>query len=323
MSDGYSRAKTIVGGLCFGLSAFACAQYPNKPIRMIVPFPPGGGNDILARSVSQRLSDVVKQQIIVDNRGGAGGALGAHIAASAAPDGYTLFLGSVGNLAQNPALAANPAYDPVRDFAAVTLLATSVFVLAVNNALPAKTVAELIALAKAKPGVLNYASAGSGSSLHLAAEIFKHASNTNITHVPYKGANAAFVDMVGGQVQMILTTMPAALPHVRAGRVRALGTSGKKRAPVLAEVPTIAETLVGFEVLNWQGIVVPARTPREVMNSLHQHLVTTLKAPGMNDTLAVQGLDAAGGGPDEFGPWIKAELAKYAGVVKAAGIRAD
>lgn len=297
--------------------------YPNRPMRLIVPFPPGGGNDILARTVGQRLSEVVGQQIIVDNRGGAGGALGAQIAASAAPDGYTLFLGSVGNLAQNPVLQEKPGYDPVRDFAPVTLLATSVFVLAVNNAVPAKSVQELIALAKAKPGALNYASAGNGSSLHLAAEIFKHATSTNIVHVPYKGATPAFTDMIAGQVQMIITTMPAALPHVRSGKVRALGTSGRKRAPVLPDVPTIAETVPGFEVLNWQGITAPAKTPSTIVKALHTYLTAALKRPGMNEALFVQGLDAAGAGPEEFGALIKSEIAKYGKVVKAAGIRGE
>ncbi len=297
--------------------------YPDRPLRMIVPFPPGGGNDILARTVSQRLAEVIGQQVIVDNRSGAGGALGAQIAISAAPDGYTLFLGSVGNLAQNPVLQEKPTYDPQRDFAPVTLLATSVFALCVNNAVPAKSVSELIALAKAKPGALNYASAGNGSSLHLAAEIFKHATNTNIVHVPYKGATPGFTDLIAGQVQMTLTTMPAALPHVRAGKVRALGTSGRKRASVLPEVPTIAETVPGFEVLNWQGITAPAKTPAAIVQVLHGHLVATLKRPGMNEALAHQGLDSAGAGPDEFGALIKSEIAKYGKVVKVAGIRGE
>jgi tripartite-type tricarboxylate transporter receptor subunit TctC len=290
---------------------------------MIVPFPPGGGNDILARTVSQRLTEIVQHQVIVDNRGGAGGALGAQIAINAAPDGYTTFLGSVGNLAQNPVLQEKPAYDPVRDFAAVTLLATSVFALAVNNSVPAKSVQELISLAKAKPGALNYASAGNGSSLHLAAEIFKHATATNIVHVPYKGANPAFVDMIAGQVQMIITTMPAALPHVRAGKVRALGTSGRKRAAALPEVPVIADTVPGFEVLNWQGITLPAKTPAAIVRALHAHLTAALKRPGMNEALSHQGLDAAGAGPEEFAALIKSEIAKYGKVVKAAGIRGE
>ena len=313
-----------MAALAMGVAGVGLAQnYPTRPLRMIVPFPPGGGNDILARSVSQRLTDVVHQQVIVDNRGGAGGALGAQIAANAAPDGYTLFLGSVGNLAQNPVLQANPGYDPLRDFAPVTLLATSVFALVVNNAVPVKNVQELIALAKAKPGTLNYASAGNGSSLHLAAEIFKHATATNIVHVPYKGTTPAFTDLIAGQVQMTLTTMPAALPHVRSGKARALGTSGRTRASVLPEVPAIAETVPGFEVLNWQGITLQAKTPAAIAQALHVHLSAALKRPGMSEALAHQGLDAAGAGPTEFGALIKSEIAKYAQVVKAAGIRAD
>ena len=314
----------VLGGIATGsVHAAVIAEYPSRPIRLIVPFPPGGGNDILARTVGQRLAEVVHQQVIVDNRGGAGGALGAQIAISAAPDGYTVFLGSVGNLAQNPVLQDKPSYDPVRDFAPVTLLATSVFALAVNNALPVKSVQELIALAKAKPGSLNYASAGNGSSLHLAAEIFKNATSTNIVHVPYKGATPAFTDMIAGQVQMILTTMPAALPHIRSGKVRALGTSGRKRAAVLPDVPTIAETVPGFEVLNWQGITAPAKTPAAITQVLHAKLVAALKMPGMTEALFVQGLDAAGAGPEEFGALIKSELAKYGRVVKAAGIKGE
>ena len=318
-------ATCVVSGAAHGAAPAAAeaAAYPVRPLRVIVPFPPGGGNDILARTVSQRLTEVVRQQVIVDNRGGAGGALGAQIAINAAPDGYTLFLGSVGNLAQNPVLQEKPAYDPVRDFAAVSLLATSVFALAVNNSVPAKSVAELIALAKAKPGALNYASAGNGSSLHFAAEIFKHSTGTNIVHVPYKGANAAFVDMIAGQVQMIVTTMAAALPHIRAGKVRALGTSGRKRAAVLPDVPLIMDTVPGYEVLNWQGIAAPAKTPPAIVQALHTKLMAALGMPGMQDALAVQGLDAAGAGPAEFGELIKSELARYARVVKAAGIKGE
>lgn len=324
------KSICILGGALLAVSgsvlmpSVASAQgYPVRPVRLIVPFPPGGGNDILARTVGQRLTEVVQQQIIVDNRGGAGGALGALLAVNAAPDGYTLFLGSVGNLAQNPVLQAKPAYDPVRDFAPVTLLATSVFVLAVNNSLQAKSVPKLIALAKAKPGALNYASAGNGSSLHFAAEIFKNATGTSIVHVPYKGATPAFTDMIAGQVQMILTTMPAALPHVRSGKVRALGTSGRKRAPVLPDVPTIAESVAGFEVLNWQGIAAPAKTPVPIVQTMHQKLVASLKMPGMAEALTVQGFESHGGGPDEFGALIKSEVARYAKIVKIAGIRAE
>jgi len=313
----------VVYGALGTRSIRAEMPYPNKPVRLLVPFPAGGGNDILARTLSQRLADLMHQQVIVDNRGGAGGALGAQIAANAPADGYTLFLGSVGNLAQNPAIKVNAGYDPLKDFAAVTLLATSVFAMSVNNAVPVQSVSELIALAKAKPGALNYASAGNGSSLHLASEIFKHATGTQIVHVPYKGANAAFTDLIAGQVQVIITTMPATLQHVRAGKVRALGTTGRKRASALPEVPTIAETVPGFEVLNWQGMTVPAKTPRPIVMRVNEYLQVLLKMHGMSEALAAQGLDVAGAGPQEFSTWISAEFAKYKRVVQQAGLREE
>jgi len=307
------------------LSGNADAQdYPNKPLRLIVPFPPGGGNDILARSVGQRLAEAVGQQIIVDNRGGAGGLIGAELAAKAVPDGYTIFLASIGNLAFMPALHAKLPYDPVRDFAPVTLLATSAFVLVVNPSLPAKSVRELIALAKARPGQLNYASAGQGSSLHLTGEIFKLATNTDLVHVPYKGGAPALTDLIAGQVQIMFATTPGTLPHVRTGKLRALGVSGSKRSVAAPEVPTIAEGGVpGFEVLNWYGIVAPGKTPAAIVQRLNGELVMILKAPEMIESLGTQGLEAAGGTPEKFGAFIKSEIAKYAKVVKAAGIRAE
>ncbi|HBB16403.1 MAG TPA: hypothetical protein DCZ97_05130, partial [Syntrophus sp. (in: bacteria)] len=232
------------------------AEYPTRPIRMIVPFPPGGGNDILARAVGQRLSPVIGQQIIIDNRGGAGGQLGADLAAKAEPDGYTIFLGSIGNLTFLPVLKSRLPYDPVRDFSPVILLATSPFILVVNPAVPAKSVKELIALAKAKPGQLNYGSAGSGSSLHMTAELFKLEAGLDITHVPYKGTSPALIDLLANQVQMIFSTMPSMVPHVKTGKLRALGVSSMTRAKAVPDVPTVAEAGVpGFEVLNWQGIV--------------------------------------------------------------------
>ena len=298
--------------------------YPDKPLRLIVPFPPGGGNDILARAVGQRLVEVLGQQFVVDNRGGAGGAIGATIAAAAAPDGYTLFLGSVGNLAQNPALKENLPYNPVRDFAPVSLIATSSFILAVNPGVAAKSVQELIALAKASPGKFNYASAGTGSSLHMAGELFKHATGTDMLHVPYKGTVPAMTDLIGGRVQLIFSTMPPALPLIKTGRLRALGVTTAKRAAAAPEVPTIAESGVkGFNVSNWQGILLPAKTPGAIVRKLNRDLLATLKLPGMPETLAAQGLESAGSTPEEFGALIKAEIAKYTQVVKAAGIRVD
>ena len=298
--------------------------YPTRPLRLLVPFPAGGGNDILARTVGQRLAEIVGQQVVVDNRGGAGGVIGATLAASAAPDGYTLFLGSLGNLAHNPALKENLPYQPVRDFAPVTLLATSPLLLAVNPAVPAKSVKELIALAKGNPGKLNYASAGGGSSLHMTAELFKHATGTDILHVAYKGTGPAITDLVGGRVELIFSTMPPVLPHVKSGRLRALAVTTTKRTAAAPDVPTIAEAGVpGFDVSNWQGVVVPAKTSTVLVRKLNADLLATLKLPGMSDALAAQGLEAAGGTPEQFGRLIRDEIAKYTQVVKAAGIKVD
>jgi tripartite-type tricarboxylate transporter receptor subunit TctC len=316
-----------LAGCCLLVAACASAiaqTYPSRPLRLIVPFPPGGGNDILARTVGNRLTEVIRQPLVVDNRAGAGGVIGATLAAQAMPDGYTLFLGSVGNLAQNPALKENLAYDPVRDFAAVSLLATSAFILAVNPSVPAKSIQELVALAKASPGKLNYASSGAGSSLHMAMELFRHATGTDMLHVPYKGATTIMADVVSGRVQLVFSTMPPALPHVKSGKLRALGVSTARRAAAAPDVPTIAESGVpGFEVSNWQGITAPAKTPRPIVLKLNRDLATTLKLPGMTEALAGQGLEPAASTPEEFGKLIRSELAKYTRIVKAAGIRVD
>jgi tripartite-type tricarboxylate transporter receptor subunit TctC len=298
--------------------------YPERPVRLIVPFPPGGGNDILARAVGQRLAESLRQQIIVDNRGGAGGMLGGQIAATADPDGYTLFLGSMGSLAHNPALRANNPYDPPRDFAAVSLLATSPFLLAVHPAVSARTVGELLALARARPGALNYASAGTGSSLHMTAELFKHAAGVNIVHIAYKGTAPALVELLAGQVQMIFSTMPPVLPHVKAGRLRALGVTTTARAKVAPEIPTIAESGVpGFEVQNWQGIVAPRKTPVPIVDQLNREILKVLAAQAMIEVLATQGLDPAGTTPAQFDKLIREEIDRWRKLVKAAGIRID
>jgi tripartite-type tricarboxylate transporter receptor subunit TctC len=307
-----------------GIQPLFAADYPTRPVRMIVPFPPGGGNDLLARSISQPLSQLIGQQVVVDNRGGAGGQIGAELAATAAPDGYTIFLGSIGNLAFLPVLQARLPYDPVRDFAPVALLATSPFILVLNPTVPAKSVKELIALAKAKPGQLNYGSSGSGSSLHMTGELFKLATGTDITHVPYKGTAPALIDLLSGQVQMLFSTMPSVVPHVKAGKLRGLGVSSTKRSETLPDVPTIAEAGVpGFEVLNWQGIVVPKKTPDAIIQKLNRALLEALKSPETIKALANQGLDAAGGTPGEFGALIKSEIEKYGKVAKAANLRLE
>jgi tripartite-type tricarboxylate transporter receptor subunit TctC len=322
------RLAALAAAMSAGTIAAAQSQdtgaYPSRPIRLIVPFPPGGGNDILARTVAQRLSPIVGQQVVVDNRGGAGGVLGATLAARAAPDGYTLFLGSLGNLAHNPALKEDLPYKPLSDFEPVTLLATSSLVLAVYPRVQADSVSALLALAKASPGKLSYASAGAGSSLHMTAELFKHAAGADILHVPYKGTGPALTDVIGGRVDLIFSTMPPVLPHLQGGRLRALGVTTARRAPSLRDVPTIAESGVpGFDVSNWQGIVAPRQTPAAILARLNRALLDTLRSPGMAEALAKQGLEDAGGTPAQFRALIGAEIARYTSLVKATGIRVD
>ncbi len=319
--------KTALTLLALSLASAApllAQETQNKPMRLIVPFPPGGGNDILGRTVAQHLAQIRNQQIIVDNRGGAGGLIGAELATHAAPDGYTIFLASIGNLAFTPALHAKLPYDPIKDFTPVSRLATSAFLLVVNPSVPVKSVKELITLARAKPGSLNYASAGQGSSLHLTAEIFKLATGTELVHVAYKGSAPALTDLIAGQVQLMFGTMPATLPQAKSGKLRALGVSGAKRAAAAPDVPTIAEAgVTGFEVLNWYGITLPAGAAQNVVRKLNQDLLAALATPAMIESFNGQGLEVAGGTPAEFGGFIKSEMVKYAKVVKAANIRAE
>jgi tripartite-type tricarboxylate transporter receptor subunit TctC len=316
-----AAAICFIACACFGASA---QVYPNKPLRLVVPFPPGGGNDILARTVGQRLTEVIGQQVVVENRGGAGGLIGAQTAATAAPDGYTLFLASVGNMAHIPAMEKNLPYDPVRDFAPVTLLATSSFVVGVNPSVPARSIKEFIALAKAKPGAMNYGSAGPGSSLHMTGEVFKYVTGVNLVHVPYRGTAPALTDLIGGQVQSIFSTMPPILPHVKSGKVRALGTSGPKRALSAPDIPTVAESGVPeFVVLNWQGIVVQRKVAAAIVQKLRQDLVKTMGLPGMSEQMIAQGLEAETDTPAQFAELIRTEMEKYRKVAVAAGMKID
>ena len=296
---------------------------PTRPLRMIVPFPPGGGNDILARTLAQSLAEPLKQQIIVDNRGGAGGMLGGQIAAAADPDGYTLFLGSMGSLAHNPALRASSSYFPPRDFSAVSMVATSAFVLVAHPAAPA-SVKDLIATARAKPGALNFGSAGTGSSLHLTGELFKHMAGVNLTHVAYKGTAPAITELIAGQVHILFSTIAPAMPHVKAGKLRALGVTGLKRVKVVGDTPTVAEAGVpGFDVENWQGVVVPAKTPAPIIGRLHHEITKLLTQAEMLSTLGVQGLDAVNMTSTAFNQMIKSEIDKWRKVVQAANIRVE
>ena len=321
--DANVRESAAAAGL-IAQAARPVAPYPNRPVRIIVPFPPGGGNDILARAMAARLTESLGQQFIVDNRGGAGGLIGGQIAATADPDGYTLFLGSMGGLAHNPALRPTLPYNPVRDFSAVTLLATSPFILVVHPGLAATNVREMLALARARPGTLNFGSAGVASSLHMTGELFKHATRINIVHVAYKGTAPALTDLLAGQVQMVFSTMPPPLPFVKSGKLRALGVSTAQRSKAAPEVPTIAESGVpGFEVQNWQGIVAPAKTPRALVDRLNREMVRLLAQPAMVEVFGTQGLDPAGSTPAQFDTLIRDEIEKWTALVKAAGIRVD
>lgn len=299
-------------------------SYPVKPIRFVVPFAPGGGNDIMARLISGKLSDMIGQQVVVDNRAGAGGSIGSKLVADATPDGYTILMGHIGTLALNPSLYKKLPYDPVRSFAPVTLVASAQNILVVHPSLPVRSVRDLVTLARAKPGELNYVSGGRGGAGHLAGELLNHMAKIRMVHVPYKGAGPALIDLVAGHVELMVTNMPAAMPHVRAGKLRALAVTGPQRSRLASELPTISESGVpGYELLNWFGIVAPAATPREISTKLNDVVSRALRTNDMIERLARAGAEPVGLGPDQFAVHIKAEIDKWARVIKAAGIEAE
>jgi tripartite-type tricarboxylate transporter receptor subunit TctC len=300
------------------------AQYPSKPIRLVVPFPAGGTTDILARAVAQKLSEAWGQQVIVDNRPGAGGNIGSDIVAKAAPDGYTLVMGTVGTHAINPSLYRKMPYDHVKDFAPVILVAGVPNVLVVNPSLPVHTVRELVDYAKANPGKLNFASSGNGTSIHLSGELFKTMAGVQMTHVPYKGSAPALTDLMGGQVQLMFDNLPSSLQLIQAGKLRAIAVTSTARAAALPDVPTIAESgLPGFEASSWFGVLAPAGTPREIVTKLNATIGAWLATPDAKDKLLSQGAIAAGGTPEAFARHIDAETAKWAKVVKMSGAHID
>ena len=317
------RGACFAAALALAAPAGAQTAYPQKPIRLVAPFAPGGGTDILARLVGQKASEMLGQQIIVDNRGGAGGTVGTEIAAKAPPDGYTLILVSASH-AINPGLYPKLPYDSVNDFAPITQIATSPGILVVNPSLPVKSVKDLIALARARPGQINYASAGSGTPPHLAGELFKVMANIDMVHVPYKGNAPAFTDVIGGHVSLIFPTMPSAMPFIKSGRLRAVAVTSAKRSPAAPDIPTIAESgLPGYEATSWYGILAPARTPAPIVAQLNQVLVSVIGAPDMKDKLAAQGLDPVGNTPQQFAAVIRSEIEKWVKVVKASGAKPE
>ena len=307
------------------LPADAIAQsYPSRPVRLVVPFPAGGTTDILARAMAEKLSGALGQQFVVDNRPGAGGNIGSDIVAKSPPDGYTLLMGTVGTHAINPSLYPKMPYDHVKDFVPVVLVAGVPNVLVVNPTVPAKTVAELIALAKEKPGTINFASSGNGTSIHLSGELFKLLAGVQIAHVPYKGSAPALTDLIGGQVQIMFDNLPSALPHIKGGKLRALAVTSSKRAPALPDLPTIAESgVAGFEASSWFGILAPAATPRDIVQRINAEANKALHAPDMREKLLAQGAEAVGNSPEFFADSIRTETVKWAKVVKDSGARVD
>jgi tripartite-type tricarboxylate transporter receptor subunit TctC len=298
--------------------------YPSKPIRFVVAFPPGGGTDIIARSIAQKLSERLAQQVVVDNRPGAGGNIGTDIVAKSAPDGYTMLMGSAGPLAINASLFTSMPFDPQRDLAPVTLAATTPNVLVVHPSLNVASVGELVALAKHNPGKINFASSGFGTPAQLAGELFNSMAGVKLVHVPYKRAAPALADLLGGQVQLMFSTMPPALPHVKDGKLRALAVTSLKRSPAAPELPTLDEAgLPGFEANTWHGVVLPAGVQREIIAKLNREIVAILHLPDVVERLEGQGAEPLGSTPEEFAAYIRSETAKWAKVVRESGAKAE
>jgi len=298
-------------------------QYPTKPIRFIVGFPPGGATEFIARLVGQKLTLSMGQQVIVDNRPGAAGNLGIELAARAAPDGYTLLLVAP-NITISPSLYKKLAYDPVRDFAPIARVAAVPMVIVTPGNLPAATLKDFIALAKAKPGALNYASSGVGTSLHLAAELFKLQAGVNLVHIAYKGSSLAMNDVISGQVHTLFIGIPAPAPHIKTGRLRGLAVIAPQRSPTLPDVPTAAEAgMPNLEVTTWYGIFAPANTPRAIVSKLNSEINQAMQSPDVKEKLAAQSTDAIVGTPEAFGAYVKKEMTKWAEVVRKAGIQSE
>ena len=298
--------------------------YPSKPIRMIIGFPPGGGTDIIGRIVAQRMSEGLKQQILPDNRGGASGQIAAELAAKAPPDGYTVMMAHIAAMSILPSLYPKLPYDPVNDFASVTLVAISPNLVIVHPTLPVKSIKELIALAKARPGQIHYESSGVGTVQHLAGELFKLQAKVNLLHVPYKGAGPAIIDLVAGHVQLGFDVIPVAGPQVKAGKLRALGVTSAKRSALFPDLPTVTESGVAdFDMSTWWGLVAPAAVNKDVIARLSAETLRALRLPDVKERIAAAGADVVGNSPEEFAAFIRNERAKYARIVKEANIKIE
>lgn len=316
------RLASVTLALALAVTGTAVAQqYPSKPIRIVVPFAPGGPNDILARLIGQKLTEAWGQQVIVDNRPGGGTVIGSELVARSAPDGYTLLMVSTSHTT-NPSLRKMP-YDPIRDLEPVILVASGPNVVLAHPSLPAKSVKELIAVAKARPGHVAYGSGGLGTSTHLSGAMLGLMGGVKMVHVPYKGGGPATIDLLSGQITWMVGTILPSMPHIRAGRLRALAVTGAKRSPVLPDVPPVADTLRGFESVSWYGVAAPGGTPKDVVAKLNQEIGRMLGGADMRERLAHEGAEVMGGGPERFGAFYRAEIEKWAKVIKAAGIKLE
>lgn len=332
MRSGWTT-KCVVAFICTFSTGLAHAQhiraaetssFPQRPVRFIVPFTPGSGVDVMARLLGAKLAEPWNQSVVVDNRAGASGTIGSKIAADAAPDGYTILMGNLATHGINPTLFRNLPYDAIKDFAAITQVADVTNVLVAHPSLGTSSVKELVALAKAKPGSINYGSGGAGSGAHLTAELFKSMAGVQLTHVPYKGVGLAMNDLIGGRIQLMFSNLLSALPHVKAGRLKALGVTTKERSPAMPGLPTIAESgLAGYEATNWFGVFAPANTPKEVVLRLNQSIVAVLREPDMKKRLLAQGADPIGSSPEAFAKHVRSEIRRWNAVIKQAGIKAD
>ena len=315
----------LIAASAWLMSGVALAQtYPTKPVRMIVPFPPGGATDLLARVVAQKLTETLGQQVVVDNRPGAGGTIGSRLMLDAQPDGYTILTSTVSTHAIGPHLYAKPPYDPMKDFAAITELSSTPTVLMVSGTLPAASLKDFIALAIARAGQLNYGSSGVGTQFHLSGELLKLQTGINMTHIPYKGTALVYPDLFSGQVSMLFDTLSVAIPFIKAGRVKALGVTGTQRTPALPDVPTIAEAGVpGFYAGLWLGMWGPAKLPRDITERLSADAAKLLKLPDVKERLASQGMEPIGNTPAQFAEFVRKENETWSKVVKAAGVKAE
>ena len=306
-----------------GLGA-AQENWPAKPIRLVIPFPPGGATDILGRMVAQELSKALGVSVVADNRAGAGGNIGAEAVAKAAPDGYTLLMCTIGTQSINQSLYPKLGFDPIRDHVPVTLVATVPNALVVNPNVPAKTVKELIALAKSRPGRLNYGSSGNGSSVHLSGELFKSMTGTFMTHIPYRGSAPAVADLIAGQLDLMFDNLPSVISHIKAGKLRALAVTSPRRSPSMPDLPTIAEAGVpGYDATSWFGVVAPAGTPQPIVNRIQQVIAKSLATPEIREKLLTLGAEGVGNTPEVFGQFIRAEAEKWAKVIKVSGAKVD